>query len=420
MSNTSALLNSQFRIYFIASCFATLAVWMIRFLLAWLIWQQTTSFFWVGVASTSLLLPSLIITPIFGVISDRINLRRGMIYWLACQATVTLLAIGLLRFSPLSLALLLTLTFAFGAIAAAGSPLRLALIPRLVSPDELSNAVGLGAMVFNSSRIVAPAIAAWCLTFMSPSGVLVLAGLAFLTAALLNLLLDEHASPAGRTASSRPANGWQEFTAGVRFSWSDPAIRLLCTLTLINSQVARSLMELLPALSGLFTAGTATDLATLTAFAGAGSILGGWYMSTLGRDTRRLVRVLIGAMFFTALAIAPLLFPLSIWPMSVFIGLISLLMTLLGTGSQILLQRQTVDGMRGRVLSLWITLAIAGAALGALIMGAIAEFLGFPVMLSLMLLLSLLSTAWLSRRGSLIYDRALPADPLTTTLQPQP
>jgi len=179
-------------------------------------------------------------------------------------------------------------------------------------------------------------------------------------------------------------------------------------------------MELLPALSGLFTAGTATDLATLTAFAGGGSILGGWYMSTLGRDTRRLVRVLIGAMFFTALAIVPLLFRLSIWPMSVFIGLISLLMTLLGTGSQILLQRQTVDGMRGRVLSLWITLAIAGAALGALIMGAIAEFLGFPVMLSLMLLLSLLSTAWLSRRGSLIYDRALPADPLTTTLQPQP
>jgi MFS family permease len=275
-------------------------------------------------------------------------------------------------------------------------------------------------MVFNSSRIVAPAIAAWCLTFMSPIGVLVLAGLAFLTAALLNLLLDEHASPPGRRASSRPTNGWQDFTAGVRFSWSDPAIRLLCTLTLINSQVARSLMELLPALSGLFTAGTATDLATLTAFAGGGSILGGWYMSTLGRDTRRLVRVLIGAMFFTALAIAPLLFPLSIWPMSIFIGLISLLMTLLGTGSQILLQRQTEDSMRGRVLSLWITLAIAGAALGALIMGAIAEFLGFPVLLSLMLLLSLLSTAWLSRRGSLIYDRALPADPLTTTLQTQP
>jgi MFS family permease len=84
------------------------------------------------------------------------------------------------------------------------------------------------------------------------------------------------------------------------------------------------------------------------------------------------------------------------------------------------LQRQTEDSMRGRVLSLWITLAIAGAALGALIMGAIAEFLGFPVMLSLMLLLSLLSTAWLSRRGPLIYDRALPADPLTTTLQTQP
>ncbi|WP_320822501.1 MFS transporter [Reinekea sp.] len=461
MSSSSALHNSQFRIYFIASCFATMAVWMIRFLFGWLIWQQTESFFWVGVASTSLMLPALIITPVFGVISDRINLKRGMIYWLACQSAVTLLAICLLGFWPLSLSLLLSLTLAFGVIAAAGSPLRLTLIPKLVSPDELSNAVGLGAMVFNSARIVAPAVSAWCLTFMGPIGVLALGCLAFLAAGGLNMLLADHYSVSRRPASDVPnndlsnndlssnnlsnnnlqninlstnnlstnnlpnnnlpnndlpsTNGWQEFIAGLRFSWSNPVIRLICALTLINSQVARSLMELLPALSGLFTAGTATDLATLTAFAGGGSILGGWFMSTLGRDTQRLVRVLIGAMLLTSVAILPLLFALSIWPMSISIGLISLLMTLLGTGSQILLQRQTLDAMRGRVLSLWITIAIAGPALGALMMGAIAEFLGFPVMLALMLILSLLSTAWLSHRRELIYDRPLSADPLTST-----
>ena len=417
MSSTSALHNSQFRIYFVASCFATMAVWMIRFLFGWLIWQQTESFFWVGVASTSLLLPSLIITPIFGVISDRINLKRGMIYWLACQSAVTLLAIGLLHFWPVSLTLLLSLTLAFGVIAAAGSPLRLTLIPKLVTRDELSNAVGLGAMVFNSSRIVAPAVSAWCLTFMGPIGVLSLGCLAFLAAALLNMMLADHYSLTHRPAEDVPkTNGWQDFIAGVQFSWSNPVIRLICALTLINSQVARSLMELLPALSGLFTAGTAADLATLTAFAGGGSILGGWFISTLGRDTQRLVRVLIGAMLLTSAAILPLLFALSIWPMSVFIGLISLLMTLLGTGSQILLQRQTQDAMRGRVLSLWITIAIAGPALGALIMGAIAEFLGFPVMLALMLVLSLLSTTWLSRRRELIYHSALPAEPMASTI----
>jgi len=415
MSSTSALHNSQFRIYFVASCFATMAVWMIRFLFGWLIWQQTESFLWVGVASTSLLLPSLIITPIFGVIADRINLKWGMIYWLACQSAVTLLAIGLLSLWPLSLTLLLSLTLAFGVIAGAGSPLRLTLIPKLVTPDELSNAVGLGAMVFNSSRIVAPALSAWCLTFMGPIGVLVLGGLAFLAAAGLNMLLADHYSVSHRPAKDVATNnGWQDFIAGVRFSWSNPVIRLICALTLINSQVARSLMELLPALSGLFTAGTATDLATLTAFAGGGSILGGWFMSTLGRDSRRLVRVLIGAMLLTSVAILPLLFALSIWPMSVSIGLISLLMTLLGTGSQILLQRQTQDAMRGRVLSLWITIAIAGPAFGALVMGAVAEFLGFPVMLALMLVLSLLSTAWLLRRRELIDDRALPAEPAST------
>jgi len=374
---------------------------MTRFLFGWLIWEQTESFFWIGIASAGMLLPSLIITPIFGVISDRINLKTGVIYWLLCQGTITLISAAVLNFWDVSLVILLLLSFIFGCVAAAGSPLRLTLTPQLVSKSELPNAVGLGAIVFNSSRIVAPAIAAWCLTFMSPAGVFILCTGFFFAAGGFNVLLPNLKS--SRAASTD--NHWQDFVSGLKFCWSMPLIKLLFLLTLINSQVARSLLELLPAISGTITDGTAADLAMLTACAGAGSIVGGMYISRQRGDTQNLMRLLTIAMLFTSLAIFPMMFSLPTWPNAVLIGCISLLMTLTGTGSQILLQIHTEDAVRGRVMSLWLTIAIAGPAFGSLIMGTLAEFLGLPVMLTAMLLLSLFGAYWL--KGTSIKSKYL-------------
>ena len=89
VSNTSALEVPEFRVYLVAAIFGTMAIWMARFLYGWMVWQYTKSPFWVGVASAGLLLPSLIVTPIFGVISDRINLKNGIISWQLGQGLIT-------------------------------------------------------------------------------------------------------------------------------------------------------------------------------------------------------------------------------------------------------------------------------------------------------------------------------------------
>jgi len=81
--------------------------------------------------------------------------------------------------------------------------------------------------------------------------------------------------------------------------------------------------------------------------------------------------------------------------MAALVGGVSLCMTVLGTCSQIVLQISSDDHMRGRVMSLWLTIALVGPAVGALFMGSIAELFGFPIMLGLMLALSLISAIWL-------------------------
>jgi predicted MFS family arabinose efflux permease len=246
-------------------------------------------------------------------------------------------------------------------------------------------------MLFNTARIAAPAIAAGALTFISAQTVFILCTLLFTAAALVNATLPNVQGVVAKSTTS----GWQDFVSGLAYCWSAPLIRLLFLLTLINSQIARSFMELLPALSGTLTQGRASDLAMLTACAGAGSIIGGWFISRQQGAQHRMMNILALAMLVTAGLLFPMLFELQISVIGVLVAGISLAMTVLGTGTQILLQLSSEDAKRGRVMSLWITIALVGPALGALIMGSIAEVFGFPLMLILMLALSLIAAAWI-------------------------
>lgn len=394
----SALKHIQYRHYFFASWFSTLAVWMGRFMFGWLVWEQTESFFWVGIISSALLIPTLVITPFFGVVSDRIDLRKGMLVWLSCQSFIAFVAFSLFVFFSPSLFSLISLGLIFGCVASAGSPLRLSLIPRLVDQETLPNAVGLGAIIFNLSRVIAPAIAAALLTIIDPEYIFLISALSFALAVLFNTRLSDM-PPAKR---EKKQSKLEDLIKGFRFAYQSEFILLMLLMTLVNSQVGRALMELLPALSGTFTQGQPHDLALLTACSGAGSIFGALFISRQNGDKQRLMRLIMFAMIGTALAIVPILFTPPIMILSLLVCLISLLMTVVGAGSQILIQLSTHDGIRGRVMSIWIMIALGGPAVGAFLMGSVAEFIGFNLMLVIMLSLASFGAIWLGYKRKVI------------------
>ncbi|MDN3650604.1 MFS transporter [Reinekea marina] len=387
MKKSSALTVPEFRVYFMAAIFGTMAIWMTRFLYAWMVWEYTKSAFWVGVASAGLLLPSLIVTPIFGVISDRINLKKGIVSWQFAQGVITALTAIILKFQPPSLPLLMTIIVVFGIVASAGSPLRLTILPKLVGKNRLSSAVGYGAILFNSSRVIAPAFSAWLLSISSEMALLWVCTMAFALAAVINLRLPSFKQPENKPEA---LPWYQEFMVGVNISWQSPFIRILILLTFINSFTGRTLMELLPAFSGTLSSGSAADLATLIACAGIGSIIGGIFMSRQRNELARLKNILLLSLGFSLVFIIALLLTRSLAFISFCVGMISLLMTLFGTGSQIILQIQTDENTRGRVMSLWLTIAIAGPAMGAFLMGWVTEISNFTVTFMFMAALTLL------------------------------
>ena len=79
LSHRSAWGELQYRRFFPASCFATLGSWLIRFLFGWSAWELTHSAFWVGMVAGAMLLPTFLFSPLFGIVSDRINPRNGLV-----------------------------------------------------------------------------------------------------------------------------------------------------------------------------------------------------------------------------------------------------------------------------------------------------------------------------------------------------
>lgn len=391
--NPSALSVPVYRRYFLVSCLSTFGGWIIRFLLGWSAWELTHSAFWVGMVAGLMLAPSLIFSPVFGIISDRINPRNGLIVTIALQA-LTACAGGVASLLGwYSLPFLLCLATLLGAISSAHTPIRLALIPLLVPREALPSAIGFSAIIFNSSRILAPAAAAWLTTQVS------LASTFLVAMALLAVALSFLFSVSGlRERPQRESTSLsQQFTAGVAYVRRHSGIRLVFGYTLLNALLGRSVIELLPALSGQLLGGDATTLATLTATAGAGSILGGIIMSRQRSDERRILTLLTCCLAAGAVCLVSVIWLEGLVALSALIMCVSLVTTVVGIGSQILVQLLVVDGYRGRVLSLWTVVSMGAPALGVLVMGGLADRLGFPSVLPGFSLLCIAGVALLHR-----------------------
>ncbi|GAB3093347.1 MFS transporter [Aestuariicella hydrocarbonica] len=359
--------------YFLAICMSTLAGWIARFLLGWLAWDLTHSAMWVGVTSALLLAPAFVLSPFFGVMADRINPRNGLVMTLLGQMAVGGLAVCALVTGGFSLVWLLGLAVLFGTISAANTPLRFSLVPQLVARDDLHKVIATTAVIFNTSRIVGPALGGTLIVHASVMMAFVLVSILFLGAVLSMSRLT-------RLRPQRRAEGSGVLTQlgeGLRFTLSHMDIRMVLMLTLVNALLGRTVLEMLPALSGKLLDGQATTLAMLTMSAGIGSILSGLLLARVKGGEHTMLRLLFFSLMSAAVVLSGFYWARSLVPVMAVIFYLSLATTMSGTCSQAILQLLVADEFRGRVMSLWAVFSMGAPALGSLLMGLVVEWVGF-------------------------------------------
>jgi len=372
--NNSALSSRSFLIYLIGSTVSLHGLWIYRVALGWFAWQLTGSEFWVGLVAFTQFAPAVVFGPIFGVLADRFDRRRASIV-INALGTVNMLSLGVLAWLGLvDIYVLTTQSLIQGALDGAHTPVRMTLVPNLVSRNQLQSAIATSSISFNVSRFIGPAIAGAVIATQGVAAAFAINGVSYLAYIFALSIVELRPSVA---RSKPPGHVGAEMLDGIRYIVQHRTIRGLLLIIAVASVFGRGALEMMPAFADAVFRRGASGLAILTASLGAGSIAAGLLLSrsTAWLDSRAIKIAVISAGIFIVIFGATESFWLAV-PVVVSLGSI---LSVCGVGSQILIQTMVDDEVRGLVSSFWGMIAFGGTALGSLAVGSASAVFGLQV-----------------------------------------
>jgi len=367
----NAFSHRAFNIYFFTNTFSLLGIWVQKVGLGWLAWQITESTFWTSLVALSIMAPAGILGPVFAVYAERWDMRRAMLLAKSIMTLVSILIFILQIFEMHSLQSLLILSFVLGVLNAIHHPIRLVFISLIVPRPYLPSAIGLNSVSWSMSRIVGPGIAGISIATFGLGITFGLAALLFLPfiIALIWLPLQNRQSENSNTEKflTRLGNGWMVVL-------NTPIIFMCLSIVALNSFFIRGVLEIQPAIIGQVLGGDSKSLAIATAATGVGSVIASGWIGAGKLSQEFIRRTLWPGLIFGLIAILTLIQAIEIVSMSIVFIICGFTTTLVGIGSQTIIQLKVEDHYRARVLAWWSSVSFGGLTLGGLLIGLIGDF----------------------------------------------
>ena len=343
---------------------------MLKIAIGWAAWELSHSAFWTGIVAACYLLPAFLLSPLFGVLADRMRLKRGVLIVVAAQAMIGLVMSAGFSADFLNVQLLAALSLLYGLISAAYHPMRLTVVGRLVARWQIAAAAGLASIAFNTARVLGPALAGVLLVRFGTATTLAVGSLMYLPYLVLFSLVTLRT----RVRVDKP--WFNELVSGLRYARQMPVMVPVMIMSMLNGVVGRALFEMLPAISGdVLNSGT-QGLAVLTAASGAGAIVAGLAVARFDLSVMQRMMALAVSVALVCVATLSTGMARGLILAASFCAVAGFSASYAGITSQSILQISLEDSYRGRVMSLWTTVSFGAPAVGALLMGALGEVSG--------------------------------------------
>lgn len=341
-----ALENPNYRRYYLGQAISLSGTWMQMAAQAWLVLTLTHSATTLGLIVALQTIPILLLGPYGGVIADRVDKRRTMIF-LQAMMGLQALVLGILTITGNvqvwqigALAMLLGLNSAFE------NPARQSFMLELVGAEDLRNAVSLNSVLVNVARTIGPAIAGLLIASVG-EGVCFLLNAASFVAVIASLLTLDLSTLNPSPPSGR---GPGQLREGVRYVRNNRDLAIPLLMMALVGTLAYEFQVTLPVMARQGLHVGATGYGFMTAAMGAGAVVGGLLVAAVGRTGLRPLVLAAGA-FGTVIALAALAptLPFELAALAL-VGWASI--SFMATGNSTL-QLAAAPSMRGRVMSLW-------------------------------------------------------------------
>ena len=342
----------------------------------WLLFDLTSSPFYLGLFSSLRMVMLLSFFILGGIMSDRIDRRKVMlaIQWISA---LTALALALLVSTH---TIRVWHIFVLGAITsttwAFEQPVRQALLPQLVRREDLVNALALNAVTWNGAGLLGPSLVGLSVSYIGIGGCFYVNVISYL--AVIGALMRMHVP---NVVHHQHASVIQSLTEAFGYVRRENVIMTFLTVSAIFNIFGRSYVTLLPVFAKDVLQLGASGFGFISAGPGLGTIIGSFTLASLGRveaKPARMVGLLVG--FTTCLfSFAVSRDARLAFGFLVAVGALSTLFeTLLNTSIQLRVE----EAFRGRVSGFY---GLTGGGLrefGGMQAGFIAEWTSAPVAIS--------------------------------------
>ena len=371
-SARAALAYPRFRRMWAASFSSNIGTWMQNVVLPLYVLDRTGKASTVGIMVFAQLGPLLFLSIPAGVIADRFDRRR----WLIAMQLVQLVfsaALAPLAAADAPIWSIVLVAFGVGIGNALNAPAWSAMLPTLVSREDLPGSVSLNSTMINGSRVVGPIVVAVLRSFgVSIAQVFLINAVTYLfvVGALLRTPIKQ-----AKAIDREP--GLRQFTAGMRIARGNPAVWRLLTTLFTFSLLSLPYVGLFAAVArkNFGIAKGSTSYEWLYATWGLGAAFGGLAIGTVlvAYDKRRLVRL-----GFIAFAVSLAAFGIARTPTWAFITGAALGFAYFGTTTSMntIFQSRVADHERGRVMALWFMAFGGTVPLGNLIFAPVIDAFG--------------------------------------------
>lgn len=369
-----ALTHRNYRLFFGGQSISLIGTWIQRIATPWLVYDLTNSVLLLGVIGFVGQIPTFLLSPLAGVLTDRWNRYKIMLTTQILSMVQASILAWLVFSGNIQVWHIIVLSGFLGCINAFDVPARQSFVIQMVErKEDLSNAIALNSSMVNGAKLLGPSVAGMLIAATGEGICFTLNAISYLFV-IWSLLLMKIAPADNRNGKNSVL---QELRQGISYTFGFAPIRYIIVLLALVSLMGMPYTVLMPIFAKEIIHGGAHTFGFLMGASGMGALTGAFYLASRRTD-KGLEKIipLSAGIFGTGLILFS--FSQSFLPSLILMVITGLGMMLQMASSNTMLQSIVDDSMRGRVMSFF-TMAVMGTApFGSLLAGSSAKFIGAP------------------------------------------
>src|SRR5664279_4585406 len=233
----------NYRLYFSGQSISLIGTWMQRITLPWLVYHITGSALLLGIVSFAGQIPTFLLSPFAGVLTDRWSRYRVLLITQIVSMVQAFALAFLCLTGIIAIWEIVVLSIILGCVNAFDVPARQSLVIDLVEKKEdLGNAIALNSLMFNGARLIGPSIAGIMLATTSEGFCFLLNAISYIFVIISLLMMRLQL----RVTHRKDERILKELGEGFRYTFGFAPIKHLLILLSISSLMGMSYTVLMP------------------------------------------------------------------------------------------------------------------------------------------------------------------------------